>query len=117
MLYKDILEHHGVKGMHWGVRNAKKRRTSSRRTTFTKPAHRLSDDELNKRIRRLQMEKQYNDLNKPEASKGKTFVTRLLDNTGNKVVGTLASGALLLAISKALSKKVGAETARAITGK
>lgn len=116
MLYKDILEHHGVKGQKWGVRNFRRKRTSAQ-TRFHRPAHKLTDEELNRRIRRLNMEKQYNDLNKPVASKGKAFTSNLLSSTGQNVVRTIATGAVMLVISKALAKKVGPEAARAITGK
>jgi hypothetical protein len=122
-----FIAHHGVKGMRWGVRNSGNRvrlgkRGQKSKTTYQKPAHRLSDADLSKRIKRMEMEKRYSDLNKKDATridKGRKFSTGILSNSGRTVATTLVSGAALLAISKALQKKgkLHPSTVRAITGK
>lgn len=117
----DFIQHHGVKGMHWGVRNPRNRvsRGKKTKTTYQKPAHRLSDADLQKRIRRMEMEKRYSDLNKSDTtvSKGRKFTSGVLANSGRTVATTLVTGAALLAVSKALKKKVPHETVKAITGR
>lgn len=120
---KAFIEHYGVKGMHWGVRHPRNRvsRGKKSRTTYQKPAHRLSDAELQKRIRRMEMEKRYKDLNTEDTKvkKGKRVAGSILSNSGKTAATTIVTGATLLAVSKALQKhgKLNAGTVRAITGK
>ena len=72
----EFIEHYGVKGMHWGVRNPRNRvKTGKTKTTYTKPGHKLSDEQLSKRIKRMEMEKRYKDLNQPDIHKGRKFAT------------------------------------------
>lgn len=69
----DIIAHHGVKGMHWGVRRTRAQldaasedfRTSSAHRSKAKEAggtHALSNQELQTVITRLNLEQQYNRL-------------------------------------------------------
>ncbi|MET0786504.1 MAG: hypothetical protein ABWY25_07360 [Paenisporosarcina sp.] len=105
---KEFIEHHGVKGMRWGVR--KKRNDSAfrdrNRTTYGKSPKKLSSAELEKRIRRMEAEKRYNDLNKRDVSKGEQIAAEILTNSGKKVATTVLTGAGILAI-KAVAKKKG----------
>lgn len=118
----NVLEHHGIKGMKWGVRRTpeqlghapKKFRVrlknpfSSKerdddegssqpqrrqepepkretRTNARKDYSRVSDDELARMIRRLQMEQQYAQLTAAKTSKGKQFVSEVLTTAGKQV--------------------------------
>ena len=89
---KEFIEHHGVKGMKWGSR--KKRvstvtpGTREHPVKFKKPAHSLTDEELQKRVKRLEMEKKYNDLKSPPNTRGKKFVDNVLLGSGNDIVQT-----------------------------
>lgn len=69
----DFLAHYGVKGMKWGVRRAASSGTSGRaKTTSSKPAVKsMSDDELRRRINRIQMERAYNTLTEQQTASGK----------------------------------------------
>lgn len=69
----DFLAHYGVKGMKWGVRRASSSGTSGRaKTTSSKPAVKsMSDDELRRRINRIQMERAYNTLTEQQTATGK----------------------------------------------
>lgn len=91
----EELAHYGVLGMKWGVRRTPEQLARARRKTKSstktklapkketstakrKSASEMSDDELNKAIRRLQLEKQYNDLNPKTVSAGKKFVNTVM---------------------------------------
>ena len=69
----DFLEHYGVKGMKWGVRRSSSSGTSGRTNkTPSRPAVKsMSDDELRRRINRIQMERAYNTLTEQQMASGK----------------------------------------------
>ena len=110
--YQDELYHYGIKGMKWGVRRtaeqlghtvksvksvydshkAKKRAKkeaakAKKRSKITNPK-KLTTEELNARIKRLQLEKDYNDLVKDTDStrKGKNFVMDILETSGKNLL-------------------------------
>jgi len=129
---EDIIEHHGVKGMKWGVR--KDRRSSgaaARRNTRATPkpppkkteekrvsskkfkakdATKLSDQELRERVNRLNMEKQYRDLiskqNPPgTVSRGVKAVGRILTRSGETALTKYFGKAVFpVLINKAASR-------------
>ena len=73
------------------------KKTAERLEQHSTKAHsnnpkKMTDEELNQRIARMQKEKQYMDLKK-STSPGKTYVTELLKTAGNKIVGG-AAGAI-----------------------
>lgn len=94
------LQHWGIKGMKWGVRRyqnkdgsltpAGRKRyseggkvgedSSSSTSPKKKSVSEMSDEELNKAVRRLQLEKQYRDLSPKTVSKGKQFVDKVLND-------------------------------------
>lgn len=100
---EDILEHYGVKGMKWGVRRSGKKGSTSR-TTFKKPPSKLSNEELARRIQRMQTEKKYNELNKPDLTDGQKLAKEILTNSGRKVAtGALTAGGALV-VKKVLDR-------------
>lgn len=117
----NTLAHHGVKGMKWGIRrtpeqlgyktnNLKKnfgleknqKKTKERNgkkskvsTVKKKSISELSDEELRKKIDRLQLEKKYKDLlgseGKEKVSFGKKFISESIPdilNSSAKNIGT-----------------------------
>lgn len=129
--YQDELYHYGVKGMKWGVirtaeqlghivksakslydsNKAKKRvkeeaAIAKKRSKITNPK-KLTTEELNSRIKRLQLEKTYKDLMKDTESttKGKNFVMDILESSGKNLLTQVTNhyGA------KALNKVIGEE--------
>lgn len=109
----DHLAHYGVKGMRWGVR--RKRGSNGRvggskpsgKTTFQKQPHRLSDAELQRRIKRMELEKKYRELNAPTKSKGRKFAGEVVENSGKTIVGTVVGTTASFAVGRALKKKFG----------
>lgn len=102
----ENLEHHGVKGQKWGVIR-KSRSSSSGKTGYQKKAKSLSDAELNKRIKRMELEKKYSDLNLAATSPGRHFAQNILSNQSKVAIGTLISVPLGFAVRKGLESKFG----------
>jgi hypothetical protein len=128
----DILEHHGVKGMHWGVRRKatvgpqeviisdrrKKIKTSGgeghpasedaiRARTIGQRGKKsglksLSDAELKSYATRLQMEQNVKRLNYNEMNPGKKFVANLLGQTGKNTAQNVANEAGSVAAKRAI---------------
>lgn len=92
---EQALVHYGILGMKWGVRRSKaelarargkktsdsgddsddKKQTTAKRS---KSISEMSDDELRKTVQRLQLEKQYRDLNPKQVSAGQKIVDKIL---------------------------------------
>lgn len=82
-----FLEHHGVKGQKWGVRNNKKGKTPS--TDFKKTvslrrrsAHELSNKQLKTVNERLNLEQNYNRMNPSSIDAGHNMAKKLLSIGG-----------------------------------
>jgi hypothetical protein len=108
----EFIEHYGTKGMKWGVR--KKR--SSDRTHYKSPAKKLTNAELEKRIKRMETEKKYKSLNKQDLSPGHAAAMEILGRVGKATVTTALTGAAIYGVGKAAEAR-GADAAlvRAMT--
>lgn len=83
------LQHHGVKGMKWGVRKKRTYHDDYRKAHSKKSIRDMSDKELRERNNRLQMEQQYAQLTKRK-------------NRGAKVIKAVIAGAgTLIALDNA----------------
>lgn len=85
----NMLEHHGVKGMHWGIR---RKRATSKAVPRSKEPEDLkskSDEELKARIDRLELEMRYRRLTEVEVrkktSRGRAFVSRVLAKSAKNI--------------------------------
>lgn len=137
---EKFLEHYGVKGMKWGVRrspaqlaraakqrgqqyrqSSKEAKAATARTRFTQGSKdaptNLTDEELKARIKRMETEKRYNDLNAKTVSVGQQHVSEIVTNVGKQTITTAATGALTgvaaLGAVKAVEKLLGKEAASA----
>jgi hypothetical protein len=110
----EYLEHHGVKGMKWGViretadaasnmtNHAKNinqsvgnlRRSKSKKEDISS----MSDEDLKKRVSRMNMEQQYSKLTSEKTAKGQTYVKDILDLAGGAlgIAGSIAAIALAI---------------------
>ena len=105
---EEHLAHHGVKGQKWGIRNLRNKPASQKKTKYTKHPSQLSDQQLQTRIKRLQMEKQYKDLNSERVTKGKKFAEDIMMGAAKGIAVTTIVGVGMLGV-KALLKKKGIE--------
>jgi 2'-5' RNA ligase len=128
----EFLEHHGVKGMRWGVRKADKTSevtvtqkgkklkpsgghnrpasTDAARAAAQKQIKKksgvaaLTDEELSQYARRLQLEQQVRQLEYNSASPTAKFVKKILGQSGNQAANQVASTATNKAVKSALAK-------------
>ena len=105
----NYLEHYGKKGMRWGVRKSGSSGSSkktAKRTTYKKSPSKLSDAELQRRVKRLETEKKYIELNNATktTNKGKKATSKLIGQAGNVAISAVASAATGLAIKAAMNK-------------
>lgn len=121
------LAHHGILGMKWGIRRSKaqlqraspsgKKSSSSddsgdmknKGPSTKKTTKEMTDDELRKKISRLELEKRYKDLSKSDeaakVSKGKEFVVDVLEKSGKNIATQLST----YVIGEAVNKIAGSE--------
>jgi hypothetical protein len=106
----DFLEHFGIPGMHWGHRKARSDKASKKNKKVTKENYsedykkkknlkkkrisEMTNDELRALNDRMQLEKQYKELNKQDVSAGQKFVTKVLTDIGSDVVKSLIKSAI-----------------------
>ena len=132
----NYLEHHGIKGMKWGVRRTKaqlgykigfrkkkkkseerKDDNSSKQTKKTvtkkvtnkkksKSVKDMSDEELRSKINRLEMERRYRDLSPKDISKGKKFTSRVINNMVLPAAEDVGRQLIKSAIAKVINDKV-----------
>lgn len=106
-LADEYLEQSGILGMHWGIRrsDAELDRLAGRRTTKkeekarakavkssrrVRKLSRASDDDIKKIISRLNLERQYKDLNKSSLLKGAKIASDLLAKIGKASIPLMA---------------------------
>lgn len=111
---EKVLVHHGVKGQKWGVRKdvadgvaTSAREASTLAGTIGKSIgkskkqksemSRMTDDELRRRINRMQMEQQYANLNPSKAKRGAAKAQTILSTVGS--VSAIAAAGFGIAVS------------------
>ena len=123
----DFLLHHGIKGMKWGIRrtpeqlarargvlestkkkvasgvdkatgrSSAERKEMNRRAKVRKNVRTTSDEDLNKEVKRLELEKKYKDLSDVDLKPGRTAVKKFFKTTGGRVITSAAVGTLAYA--------------------
>ena len=127
---ETFLKHYGVIGQKWGVRNRSSGSSGSSKSSDSsgsskssgdsggsggggagpksakaKTAH-LSNDDLKKVIDRMRLDQQYADLTNPKKQSGKKYATKLLADSGNKLVGAAVAAVGTIAVGMLLGKTV-----------
>lgn len=117
----DQLTHYGVLGMKWGRR--KDRRSSATSSSNSRPSNpsndhkrkvklekkklsELTNDEIRELNTRLQLERQYRDLNPQTINKGKNVVTDILAKSAKQAVTNYATKYVSKAIETSIQTAV-----------
>ena len=84
---QEFIEHYGVKGMHWGVRNDRRVRPSSsehKKVSELKKrkTHQLTNKQLKAVNERMNLEQNYHRLNPSSIKKGLAFAGAILGVAG-----------------------------------
>lgn len=118
---EKYLEHHGIKGMKWGVRRyqnadgsltaiGRKRRSSDDEKVSKKKLKDMTDEELKTRIARLELEQRYKNLSKPidteKTSRGKKIVMDILEKSGSNIATQLTTYAMGTAVNKMVGSEI-----------
>jgi hypothetical protein len=122
-MYNDTLTHYGVLGMKWGQRKAQRKAARATRKAEreqwsddatnaarirTKKMKQMSNAELRALNERLQLERQYKDLNQKKKSAGQKFVNDVMvgaaKDTAKSYVSKYMKKGINAAVQKALEK-------------
>lgn len=123
---ENVLAHYGIRGMKWGVRryqnkdgsltaagkkrysgdggNAGTTKSTTSSSSGRKKVSEMTDDELNRAVRRLQLEQQYRQLNPEKISAGQKFVNKVAKDVIIPAATTVARNAVQKVMQDAVSK-------------
>lgn len=102
----EHLAHYGVPGQKWGVRRSSRQLARSNKgiTKYREKAKTLTDAELNTRIKRLETEKKYRDLNKKTVGAGQKHINEVLVHIGKESAKKVGTNLTVHAVKKGLAK-------------
>lgn len=110
----NTLQHHGIKGQKWGVRRTQEqldraagivrevdnieKRTDKigKAVSKKKDLSKMTNQELQEKVNRLNLEKQYSQLTSDQISKGRDYVRRTIEVAGNAIA--IGSSAVAIAV-------------------
>lgn len=104
----EFLEHYGVKGMKWGVRKKRTKKEekirSSRKKTLDK-RRQLSDQDIEKFVKRLENEKKLKTLIEEDLTPGRALAKKIATQGGQTAATAVVTGAGMYAVRSLLQRK------------
>lgn len=103
---EEIIEHYGIKGMRWGVRRKRGKggRVSSdystSRKTLKKKVSQMSNEELRKLNKRLEMERKLKQVDPSIVGEGRRRVSQSMNVFAGAFIGGVAGGVGTMAAAK-----------------
>lgn len=107
---EESLEHHGIDGMKWGVRNGPPyplERQKGAKLSSKQKAKILQDnvdmltlEDIEKLLKRIELEEKINKLSAEEKKKGNGMVKKILESSGKAIVATAVPALTMYAFKK-----------------
>lgn len=114
----EILEHHGIDGQKWGIRNGppyplergkgKRASVKEKARIILRDADDLTLDELRYLVSKLELEEKLTRMSADEKKQGKSYVTKGLEKFGDTIVSVAVPAATTYAFKK-IVENVGGE--------
>lgn len=119
----EEIYHYGVKGQKWGVRRYQnedgsltdagkkkyaadeEKRIKESRKQDLKNRRNMSDSELEAKIKRLKMEREFKSLTEEDISPGKKATKEILSSAGKKVLSAAVAGGIAYGVKVAMTKQ------------
>lgn len=115
---EEILEHHGIDGQKWGVRNGppyplergkgKRASVKEKARIILRDADDLTLDELRYLVSKLELEEKLTRMSADEKKQGKSYVTKCLEKFGDTIVSVAVPAVTTYAFKK-IVENVGGE--------
>lgn len=105
-MYNNYLMHYGILGMHWGIRrgsSVSSSRPKKRKVYLPREAKYLDDKELQRRVTRLNNERQYRKMTQSRAANAHDAVNKILATATTAAVTAYAT----TKVAKALRETFG----------
>ena len=113
----NVIQHYGVLGMHWGRHKPKstpfpanKNKNIKETVPPKKTIKEMTDAELQEKVNRMGLERRYKDAMAADArdqvSKGKKFISGVLEQSGKQVATQIATYAMGNAVNKMMKAQV-----------
>ena len=107
ILEDNTLEHHGVKGMRWGVRKRDRggrmptnkahlaKTPKQKKSLKKKDIKSMSNSEIQDRTKRLESEKRLKELSDNDTSPGKKYIQGIIKDSGKQALTRIGTNAIV----------------------